>query len=73
MEKQKVVLFKPYPFEEGQLIHIESGPRRGDWKVIGVTERKVRLKCPVSHKEFDWDRFCYFVQERTDIPWPRKD
>jgi hypothetical protein len=29
-------VFRPYPMEAGQKIYIESGPRRGDWEVIGV-------------------------------------
>ena len=72
MERVKVSVFKPYSFTEGQKINIESGPRKGDWEVIGVSERKVRLECPVSFKEFEWDRFCYFVEDRND-PWPRKE
>jgi hypothetical protein len=73
MEKNKVTLFKSYPFTVGQQIYIEDGPRRGDWQVVAVSERKVKLRCPISHREFDWDRFCYYTEERTDVPWPRKD
>ena len=73
MEKQSVVFFKPYPFEIGQKINIQEGPRRGDWEVIGVTERKVKLRCPITHKELEWDRFCYFVDERQGVEWPQKD
>lgn len=72
MERFKVSVFSPYSFFEGQKINIESGPRKGDWEVIGVTERKVKLRCPVSLREFEWDRFCYFVEDRDDL-WPRKD
>ncbi|MCF8128164.1 MAG: hypothetical protein K9N10_06595 [Deltaproteobacteria bacterium] len=71
--KHRVITFKPFPFEAGQKIHIDGGPRGGDWEVLEVTERKVKLKCPVSHKEFNWDRFCYFTQEEEDIEWPQKD
>ncbi len=73
MEKHDVILFKPYPFRAGQKIHIEEGPRRGDWEVSGVTERKVKLRCPITHKELEWDRFCYFVEERKGVEWPQKD
>ncbi len=34
----KVVTFRPYPFRVGEKIHIEDGPRRGDWEVVGVSE-----------------------------------
>lgn len=68
-----VVFFKPYPFVVGDKIHIEEGPRRGDWEVIGVAERKVKLRCPVSLKEFEWDRFCYFAGQRHNVPWPQRD
>ena len=73
MGQDTVTFFAPYPFHEGQKIHIEQGPRRGDWEVIGVTERKVTLRCPISFREFEWNRFCYFVQDRPDTEWPRKD
>ena len=71
MEKHDVILFKPYPFETGQKINIDSGPRSGDWEVINVSERKVTLRCPVSFREFEWNRFCYFVEERSGVVWPR--
>jgi hypothetical protein len=64
--------FRPYPLQAGQKIFIEGGPRRGDWEVIGVSERKVRLRCPFSGREVEWDRFCYLVDER-DGQWPHPD
>ena len=73
MEKQKVAIFKPYPFYEGQKIHIDGGPRNGDWEVIGVTDHKVMLRCPVSFKKFKWDRFCYFVEDVSGVKWPDID
>ncbi len=73
MSKEKVVLFRPFDFEVGQEIHIEGGPRGGDWEVIGVTEGKVKLRCPVSQREVEWARFCYFVDERKGVEWPRED
>lgn len=73
MGKHDVTIFKPYAFSIGQKIHIESGPRRGDWEVIGVTEKKVTLKCPVSHREFEWNLFCYVVEERAGQEWPQAD
>ncbi len=73
MAAHNVVMFRPYPFTVGQKIHIEDGPRKGDWEVIGVSDKKVKLKCPVSLREFEWDRFCYFSEERNNVEWPRKD
>ncbi|MFZ7127218.1 MAG: hypothetical protein ACOWWM_13775 [Desulfobacterales bacterium] len=70
MDKKPVLIFRPYPFEVGQRIFIESGPRYGDWEVIGVSERKVTLRCPVSNREMEWNRFCYFVEASEDSPWP---
>lgn len=68
----QVVIFRSYPFQIGQKIHIDGGPRGGDWEVIGVSERKVQLRCPVSQRQVEWDRFAYFVEEhQTD--WPRQD
>ena len=68
----KVLIFRPYPLQVGQKIFIESGPRRGDWEVVALGNQKVRLRCPISQREVEWDRFCYFVEERHDI-WPHPD
>ena len=38
--------FRPYPLEIGHKLFIESGPRRGDWEVIDLSDRKVKLRCP---------------------------
>lgn len=70
--KHHVKIFAPYSFKVGQKIHIQRGPRSGDWEVIGVTERKVKLRCPLSLREFEWDRFCYFVEEKEQ-EWPKAD
>ena len=71
MTSHKVVVFRPYPFQTGQRIHIHGGPRRGDWEVIGVGERKVKLRCPIS--QFEWGQFCYYVEEQNGIEWPHED
>ena len=73
MAKNTVIIFKPYPMEVGQKICIDGGPRGGDWEIIGVSERKVKLRCPVSFREFEWDRFCYFAEKNQDKEWPQKD
>lgn len=68
----KVSVFKPFAFEVGQKIRIEDAPRAGDWEVVGVTEHKVTLRCPISKKEFTWSRFCYLADE-LEQEWPLKD
>jgi len=73
MDKHNVTIFRPYPFKAGQKIYIEDGPRRGDWEVVGVSERKLKLRCPISNREFEWNRFCYFVEEADNSPWPHPD
>lgn len=65
----KILFFRRYPFEINQKIHIEDGPRKGDWEVIGVSEKKVTLQCPVSGARVEWNRFCYVVDERQ-AEWP---
>jgi hypothetical protein len=70
MERHQVSFFKPFPFEEGQKIRIEGGKRNGDWEVIGVSENKVILRCPVSGRQFEWDRFCYLTELRDNQMWP---
>ena len=71
MGKHDIVAFKPYPFKMGEKLNIEDGPRRGDWEVIGISEHKVKLRCPVSFREFEWSHFCYFVEERKGAIWPQ--
>ena len=56
----------------GRKIYIEAGPRKGDWEVTGLDEKKVKLRCPLSAREVEWAHFCYFVEER-DEEWPHKD
>jgi hypothetical protein len=73
MAKETVVIFRHYPFTIGQKIRIEGGPRSGDWEVIGGSERKVTLRCPISGRQFQWDRFCYFAKEADGLEWPQKD
>ena len=71
--KYQVTVFTPFEFRAGQKIFIEKGARKGDWEVVGVTERKVKLRCPVSLREFEWNRFCYQTEERIVDDWPQKD
>lgn len=73
MKTDKVVYFDPYPFTVGQKLNITGGPRKGDWEVIGVNDKKVKLRCPISLREFEWSRFCYFTEERSGVEWPKKD
>ena len=71
MGAEKVTVFRPYPHAVGQKIRIEGGPRAGDWEVVGVTERKVTLRCPISGREFEWNRFAYLVEEAEGAEWPQ--
>jgi len=73
MEKHAVTQFKPYPFSRGQKINISEGPRMGDWLVVDVTDKKVKLRCPISLKEFEWNRFCYFTEDLNVTEWPNKE
>lgn len=68
-----VTVFKAYPFVVGQKIRIEGGGRTGDWLVVGVSEKKVTLRCPISHREFSWPKFCYFSEQEHGVDWPQKD
>ncbi len=67
---ENVIHFRRFPFEVGQKLHIDDGPRKGDWEVSAVDEKKVTLKCPVSGFVANWDRFCYFVEEKEAV-WPK--
>jgi hypothetical protein len=66
----RVVVFRLYPPQVGGKIFIQGGPGGGDWEIIEVGDRKIKLKCPVSHKELERERFFYFVEEREQEPWP---
>ncbi|MDH3328456.1 MAG: hypothetical protein OEM01_04425 [Desulfobulbaceae bacterium] len=68
----KVIFFKRFPMQAGHKIHIEDGPRKGDWEVIAVNDKKVTLLCPVSGRMVEWDRFFYLVEER-EVQWPAKE
>ncbi|NOX24608.1 MAG: hypothetical protein GXP59_00520 [Deltaproteobacteria bacterium] len=63
MDRNSAV-FTPYPFTIGEKIKITGGKRAGDWEVVGLTDSKVKLRCPVSGREFEWARFCY---QLTDL------
>jgi hypothetical protein len=73
MAGHEVTMFRPYPFEPGQKIRIEGGPRAGDWEVTGVSDRTVTLRCPLSGRQFEWKRFCYRVEKLADAEWPQGD
>lgn len=67
-----VAIFRPYPFRMEQKIFIEAGPRRGHWEVIAVGENKIKLRCAISSRQVEWDRFCYLAWESVGVPWPAK-
>lgn len=73
MASDTVTLFKPYAFRVGQKIRIEGGKRNGDWEVVAVGDVKVTLRCPISGREFEWARFCYWVEDREGEQWPLED
>ena len=68
-----VTIFKPYLFQAGQKIRIDGGHRKVDWEVLGMTDKKVTLRCPVSDVEVEWAIFCYFSEERENEQWPLDD
>lgn len=71
--KHDVLAFKQYPFTVGDKIHIEDGRRQGDWEVAAIEEHKVVLRCPISKKEFSWNKFCYLVENKKNVDWPQVD
>ena len=73
MSVHEVTIFRPYVFEVGEKITIQGGPRQGDWEVMGISERKIKLRCPVTQREVEWDRFCYYVERAGGIEWPHPD
>ncbi len=69
---QRVLFFRLWPARVGDRITIEGGPWEGDWEIIEVGERKLKLRCPVTHKELERERFFYFLEEREQEPWPHR-
>ena len=63
----KVRCFSLYEFTVGEMIYIDSGKRKGDWRVAAVDDKTITLRCPMSGREFTWNRFCYHVGE-TERP-----
>ena len=68
-----VTVFRPYPFKVGQKIRIENSRRGGDWEIVAISEHKLTLRCPISHKEYEWTKFCYQVEEEKNSVWPQED
>lgn len=71
--KHDVLAFKQYSFTVGDKIRIEDGRRKGDWEVAAIEEHKVVLRCPISKKEFSWNKFCYSVEKEEGVDWPQVD
>lgn len=66
-----VAVFSPYPFKIGQKIRIENSRRAGDWEIADIGDHTVTLRCPISKKEFKWNKFCYLVDKEKNTVWPR--
>jgi len=73
MARHTITCFTLYPFTIGEKIRIEGSNRSGDWEVIGLDDRKVKLRCPVSGREVEWARFCYLISKKDNIVWPQVD
>lgn len=71
--KHDVAVFTPYPFKVGQKIRIENSRRAGDWEIAAIGEHKITLRCPISKREFEWNKFCYLVEEEKNSVWPKPD
>ena len=71
MKKEQIAFFRSYPFEVGQKINIEDGPRKGDWEILDYDGNKLTLRCPVSNIKISCTQFCYFVDEAVQ-EWPQK-
>jgi len=47
---------------------LKIGPKK-HFSTPLVSEKKAGLRCPISGVEVNWDRFCYFVEEKaTSFP-----
>ncbi|NQT50445.1 hypothetical protein HQ576_00250 [bacterium] len=73
MATHRVTFLRQAPFEPGQKLRIEDGPRKGDWEVVAADDKDVALRCPMSGREFTWKRFCTQADERDGVEWPAED
>ena len=64
--------FRQQPLQRGDRIHLEDGPRHGDWEVMAADEHKVTLRCPVSHRVIDVDPFYFMAAEVETDQWPTR-
>ncbi|MBF0229267.1 MAG: hypothetical protein HQK63_06695 [Desulfamplus sp.] len=71
--KHDVTIFRAYPFKLGHKIRIEGSGRNGDWEVIKLSPNKMVIECPISHAQISCDRFCFFVEEKSNEEWPKID
>ena len=72
-DQHDVLIFRPYSLQPGDKIHIDGGPRQGDWEVIEVKKHKIKLRCPVSLREIESDHFFSFIERRAGVLWPGHD
>jgi len=68
-----VTVFRPHSLQVGQKIRIEDETHGEDWEVIGLSGRKVRLRCPVSGQEIERAGFYQFAEKRQVAQWPSED
>lgn len=71
--KCDVTVFSQYSFKVGQKIRIEGSRRAGDWEIADISEHKITLRCPITGKEFSWNKFCYLIEEERSTTWPQED
>jgi len=70
MTGHEVTFFREVPLKVGQKINFVDGKRRGDWLVVEITDRKIRLRCPVSGRELESDRILCHAETKVVREWP---
>jgi hypothetical protein len=53
VDPHKVIIFRPHDIEVDPKIFIAGGPPKGSREVFGTSNRKVKLRCPISAREFE--------------------
>lgn len=63
----KKLVFETYPVKPGDRIFINDGPWKGDWDIVEVSDRKVKVKCPFKGDEYEWKRRLFVFKGEQDL------
>jgi len=63
----KKLVFEPYHLKIGDRILITDGPWKGDWDIIELSDKKIKVKCPFKGTELEWKRQMFTFQGEKEM------